>query len=247
VLAFWVALPIAILILFAMIAGDWDKSRPRMALPADGGYPVYPRPQTTDRGAVAAMVVLSVLIILACWFLWRRGLPIAVLSGVFIVFVQFVQRDRSGVDQNSAVAAVAKLFQVCGYRVDLHPQVGDPELDALLEPMDLFAAGGTGSFAVSVCTTQRGRQSVHWKLAASVRAAGTLYAGKDEVQALLLLVGVPLKNDLRAFARGEGIRVIPLPDGAIIYRVMRTEDPDELRQIAEIYLQIEPQRVEAQA
>lgn len=154
------------------------------------------------------------------------------------------EQDRRPHAATDAGQAIRRLLGAQGFTVIASPRTGEQGIDPHLLKVDLFAHRGGQAFAIGIETAAESPAPVEWVEASSlVIAAGTLtdapkQLGLDigRVEPLMVLVGRVPADSLSAFARAQSIRILQIPDASVLRRALGTDDPRQLRALADEYL-----------
>ncbi len=235
-IVFQVSLVSTATISFLMPLGLWDDVRKRMALVSDGGDPWYPAVnKSTWKNLLGCLLLFSLPILFTPHWLAMLLLEFALVA----IPAQYTIDEKSA--QPRAVRAVGRLFEACSYSVTLHPQVGDPELDPILKPIDIFAESEFASYAVSVILGDAMAEPVSWKAASNLRTAAALYAREPaKVKCMLVLLGLAPDAGLTDFGQREKVQILQLSVDAA-QEADAAVGGSALQEIAARYLQLKPE------
>lgn len=134
------------------------------------------------------------------------------------------------------VDAVSKLFEANGYEVTRFPR--DKEINPFQLNLDLFARKEDRRIFADI---KMGPSAVNWKDASGLKIAASLLRGQGEqarseqqdVDAMLILIDVPLDESLKKFSEKEGVKLVRM-DGDDLKRIVENKgDTEKLRMEAE--------------
>lgn len=133
--------------------------------------------------------------------------------------------------QQRAAGAVQDLLAGYGYRTQIRPRTGNPDIDPLISRVDLVAWDGQRIFAVEVKQAPAAAPALEWSAANSVRTAAAILrdelsartAETAEVSPLLVVVGGRITDSLHQFAREQDVLLAHFPDAAVLEAGVRDE------------------------
>jgi hypothetical protein len=144
-----------------------------------------------------------------------------------------------------AVQAMQKLYGILGYETVISPRtkVSNADVDSLLQRVDILAIREQEALIIELKTSVRTNQAVSAADASILPIAARAiarYLSQDSqlpirVQPVLVLIGQKATVDLVSLAEDEGIKVLSLTEGAV-REVLKTEDENVLRELAQRYL-----------
>jgi hypothetical protein len=167
-------------------------------------------------GALAIMVVFD----------FRRP-EFPIFLALLLFYTSFplsrLAHPRPGGLQTEITEKLARLLEGAGYKVIRSPRTGKPEIDPLIQSIDMLARGNDSAFAVEV--KSRGPAvALEWNEAAVLRTASSVLgeelADQAEprvpVQPILVLVGGKIAPGLERFSKEERVPVLHLADPSML-------------------------------
>lgn len=185
--------------------------------------PLLARSRLRAVTTVAATAVAALAAML--WFLDPGGGVLPALLVLLLFYTSYplaeLGEEASNSSEAKVVDATAALLEEADYRVVRAPRTGKPEIDPLLQSVDLLARSDGRAFAVQVKAIAP-NVPVEWTEANAVRTAATLLS--DEIVAgtgapvpvepMLMLVGGKISPGLEAFSQREGVPIVHFDDVA---------------------------------
>ena len=222
---YWSSLPFAALfaaVLPVTAAQDLFYSLyPRTAGSRSAFFQLLGRPWTIPL-AVASVAALAVMLV----FLDYRGTSFPVLLSLLLCYSSLplarLGERRPARHQAEIVDRLARLLEGAGYNVTRSPRTGKPEIDPMIQSIDMLARSTAKAFAVQVKSSEAGAL-VEWNEAATLRTASSVLedelAGDQRaplrIEPILVLVGAGLAPSLARFSEMEGVPVLHVADPAI--------------------------------
>jgi hypothetical protein len=191
--------------------------------------------------AVGTMIYMTMLT-LPSWFFIALQFYVHVLSRRL-----HLRGEAQGPRDEDAVDAIRKLLTVVGFQTTRTPTTRDSETDPLLVGLDLFAHNEDRALAIAVRTAWYTDAPIDWVTAAGIRVAALTVTDVSQrlgvnihvAEPWIIFVGGELTEDLKGFAREEGIRISEIEDPQVIERILSDDDPERLTLIAREYLRLE--------
>jgi hypothetical protein len=223
-MARWTSLVIAgMFMLWASSEGSRHLLRglyPRTAGTRSVFFPLLNRPYLLA-GIVAGFLV-ALGLMLAFAHDWPRAFP--VVLGLMIFYSSFPLARLLDVPKaaDRQCETLAMLFERAGYRVVRSPRTGKPEVDPLIQNVDLFVRAGGNAFAVQVQSLEPSAKA-DWHLASALRTAASILeqewtdeeAAPLHVTPVLVIVGGEITPSLTRFKEAESIPVAEFKDPAV--------------------------------
>lgn len=178
-------------------------------------FPLLARWRLLTTVAVGGAAALAV----AFWFLDPRGVALPVVSSLVLVYTSIPLHSLGAAvatrAEGETIDRVEALLRRATYHVVRAPRTGKPEIDPLLQSVDLLAEGHGRAYAFELKTAQP-KLPVEWKAATAIRTAALVLS--DEivgrggapvlVEPVLLLVGGSISQSLGAFSEREGVPIV---------------------------------------
>lgn len=192
----------------------WRQLYPREAWARSNFAPFVDKSQLGWTVLVGAAALLALVAML--WFLDPRGGALPTLLALIFFYTSLplakLGEDAEGRSEPRLVRMIAWTLERAGYRVVLAPRTGKPEIDPLLQSIDLLARDEKQAFAFDVKFVLPGTM-VEWTEATAVRSAAELLSeeivGESgppvPVAPVLVMVGGTAAQSLEAFCQREGV------------------------------------------
>lgn len=240
-IACWTSIVLGAFLAMGMVLSNIEELHRRIHGAVSGAIPYPGWRSAASKQLVVALVLCAATVGVTSLYSRSTGLYIAIAAGLMFATVPFsaAASKRPALDRERAIEAVAKILRADGYEVDVRPRTFDPAIDALLEPLDVFARKEDRGFALHVRAAYGGK--VDWSVASALRTAALVYGDRDqfEVQPVIVLLGSRADESLRWFGARESVRVLELDPPEAVAAALRTEDETELRKLAELYVNLE--------
>jgi hypothetical protein len=257
--AFWASGPFSLL--FSLLALSFTPI-PRALFPEVAGVASAYHGQSLRgnlRWAIPLVVAGAVLSILT-YFLWPDAgwaylIALSLMSSGGKESMDVARTWSPAVVLGSeAVQAMQKLYGILGYETVVSPRTKDTdeEVDSLLKKVDLLAIREEDVLMIELKTAAQGSRTVSAADASILPIAARVvarYLSKDSqlpvrVQPVLVLIGQTATADLGRLAQDESVKVLSLTEN-VVREVLKTEDADVLRQLAQRYLLAGPALISA--
>jgi hypothetical protein len=229
---YWTSLPLVALFAAALVAAGTRDLFSNLYPPTAGSrsafYHLLGRPWTIALVAFAVIAALVLMLVFldyrATWFPILLALLLAYSS---LPLARLGQR-RPAKREVEIVEKLARLLTGAGYSVMRSPRTGKPEIDPMIQGIDMLARSTANAFAVQVKSSETAAL-VEWNEAAALRTASSVLAEelggdlKTRIEPILVLVGARLAPSLERFSAQERVPVLQLADPSIL-----ESDPEQV-------------------
>lgn len=188
-------------------------------------FPLLGKPGRIALVVVAALAALAVILV----FLDPRGTAFPIVLMLLFFYTSYPLAElgerRPARLQTEIIESLCRLLEAGGYSVIRSPRTGKPEVDPLIQSIDLLARSRERAFALEVKSRAAGA-AVEWNEAAAVRTASSLLEdemGRDleapmPIEPILVVVGGEIAPSLTRFSEQERVPVIHFADAAMFER-----------------------------
>lgn len=194
------------------------------------------------------MVALLFCIIILLIFRGHRA-AFVFASQLFLLFVSLLpmlmlQSSQVSPLKREVVLAMSKLSRTLGYKVIESPHTKDPEIDPMLQGVDLLLIKGQRAWLVDIKTSLRTSEPVQvWEASVLPLAARALseFVSRGEgsrinVMPVLVLIGRSPSDSLWDLVRDDNLRLIRLEDIKTVTEILKIDDESTLREMATRFL-----------
>jgi hypothetical protein len=197
--------------------------------------------------SISALLVMGAIIHFGkgSWSFWPYFLLQLIPYGSCAWLLGLGRRVRQDAE---IVNAVGRLLSAMGYEVVFSPRSKDPEFASLVSGLDIIAAKDKHALVLQVKTQSSSMEPVDWTAGSSLRIKAKALElqevrekleipslnEKESIRPLMVLAGRQQDSTLAEFSKQESVPVIVV-DMDLIEKILNTEDPDELRKLADTH------------
>jgi hypothetical protein len=223
---YWASLPFAAIFSIALPLRArhlFYSLYPRTAGSRSVFFQLLGRPWTIPLalGSIAALVIMVVL-------LDPRGIWFPLLLFLLIFYSALpldtlLEERRHDRRQTEIIEIFALLLESAGYDVTRSPRTSKPEIDPMIQSIDMLARSTAKAFAIEVKSSESS-ELIEWHEAATLRTASSVLQdelaedpkARVRIEPILVLVGAKLAPSLVRFSEKERVPVLHLADPSIL-------------------------------
>jgi hypothetical protein len=224
---YWASLLAAVLLLVAFChegAQDlFHNLYPREAGNRSAFHRLLGIPVRIAIAVLVSFVALGILLVLFEFYELPKSL-FAIALFLLLFYTSFpltrLGRLRPGRPQTEIAERLARLLEGAQYKVIRYPRTGKPEIDPLIQSIDMLVHDTDRAFAVEV-KSGAAAAAVEWNEAAALRAASSVLRKemarpRVAIQPVLVLVGASVAPSLQRFSKEEDVAVFHLADASTL-------------------------------
>lgn len=146
------------------------------------------------------------------------------------------------------LTALKNLFTAAGYQLTDRPRTNSPELDPLLQSIDLLALAGDHGYAITAKVLSSPESNLEWLVPSEVRTGAkalqqALKSDGDStiaMQPYLIVIGGEISEKFMKLCTDEEVKVVHIPDPEFLRAAVASEASGDLRANALRLLDVEP-------
>lgn len=189
-------------------------------------YPLINRLKTLV--TVAISIVAAIIIML--FFMDTQGNLFPILLAVILVYSSATLITANVIDTDndkSPITAISEVFDESGYHVYKCYMTGKPEVDPLIQNINLLAISKGKAFALEISSLQT-KTEVEWNKGSAVRIAASILKNElpdiNEVDPVFVIVGGKIAPSLQKFSLEEKVLLVHFEDPSLFDKQTSREE-----------------------
>lgn len=248
---FWCAIVMGGFLAFSAVMGNSRDIAAKLYPPTAGTQSPY-LSLVMEVRTLSLLALAGVAAVAVPFFLFEPGRwPFSTVLSLALFYpslaIENQGRKTAKPQKAKGVEAIAKLLKHAGFQITASPRTGRADVDPFMKSVDLLAQSPERNLVIEVKTRHQTEAPVEWESAALLRTAASAMQdalsgddAKKPVQPLLVVVARKIAASCIEFSKIENFPLRQIEDEAVIDQVIKENDSEALRTMAERYLGVAP-------